>query len=174
MDIRNDGSMSTLYFSRCLSDFIKEPSIKGFFKKKMKDYELNEGTVLICKPEVSSTNWLRKEIDRCHEWMGNDLSVVTVVIVDYFADSKIQEKFIHKRILKGLKISQEPKVITVHFDESDFMQILEDGYDDRFSYKGMSKAYRRCLSQVRDSYMESKTITEKKGKGVSYEDRSLV
>ncbi len=175
MEIRYDQQPGNEYFAKCLTKMKDIPVKKSIFAKK-EMIEINKkGLVLVCNTEEDSLQWLKKEIEKCYEWQGEDLSSVTIVITDYYPDSKIRVKYIKDISLKGLNIVKPPVLIPLTFNEGDTIIRIENKYDERVEVMALSRSYKKTLRKVLDQYVIKPVKKEKqKGRGEKYADRSLV
>ncbi len=175
MEIRYCKDPGNEYFAKCLEKMKDDPIKTSLFRKKEKIQIKTKGTILICNTEAASLKWLSREVEQVYEWQGKDLSGVTIVVTDYFPDSKIRSKYIKDIALKGLDISQPPVLLPVEFKEIDTVNRIENNYDHKIDPKSMSRSYKKALRAVLSLYEEN---TEKKkkqvGRGEGYADRSLV
>lgn len=151
--IIHNNSDAALYFAKGL-DFVSHlPEKKSLFVKKTKDdnREVNNEILVtfIADTRKESIDFVSEMIVKKQK-AGVELNKMLVVIVDYFKDSMIRSKYIQGKLLRGNKTKLSPSYIFVEFNEADKIIQIEDEYNQCFSYKDLSRGYKRQLLKVNE------------------------
>ncbi len=141
MDIRNDNTKSSEYFCKGLEFQMNIFTKKGLVIK-------DEVILLVGTTSIESQDWIKSQLREISKVHDGDFNNMIVVIVDYFKDSMIHKKYISNRMLKGIKVNNNPKIICIDFTETDHILSIEDEYNNTFSYRLLSRYYKRQLRQI--------------------------
>jgi len=150
----HDNSDAAKYFVKGLEYVKSMPPKKNRFSGDKKNLS-HEGVK--AKEYITIIGTTRKEsIDYISEVInqkqnsGFDINQIVIVIVDYFKDSMIRSKYIKGKILRGNKTKSSPIYVFVEFNELDQIIQIEDDYNQSFSYKELSRHYKKQLQVVYD------------------------
>jgi Zn/Cd-binding protein ZinT len=139
------------------------PPKKNRFNKDKKNSSIEvikakEYIIIIGTTRKESIDYISDVINQKQN-SGFDIEQIVIVIVDYFKDSMIRSKYIKGNILRGNKTKSSPIYIFVEFNELDQIIQIEDEYNQSFSYKELSRHYKKQLQVVLNySNLESNTM----------------
>lgn len=165
--IIHDNSDSAKYFVKGL-DYVKSMPLKK--KRFTEPDKLGASTENRDIEYITIIGTTRKEsidyighVIRQKQGAGYDIDQMLIVILDYFKDSMIRSKYIKGKLLRGNKTKLSPVYIFVEFNEFDQITLIEDEYNQRFSYKDLSRHYKKQLQQVHElNELDVKIKTSKK------------
>lgn len=165
----HDNSDAAKYFVKGLKYIKSMPPKKNRFSGNKKNLS-NEGIkakeyiIIIGTTRKESIDYISGVINQ-KQSSGFDLNQIVIVIVDYFKDSMIRSKYIKGKILRGNKTKSSPIYVVVEFNELDQIIQIEDEYNQSFSYKELSRHYKKQLQVVYNySNSVSNIIVETKSK----------
>lgn len=178
MIIQYSQDRSARYFHIGLDYMLHRPFRRKWFEKEAPINVDDDMIIFIATPSIQSQDWLKKKINLVNEERSGDLSRLLVCFVDYLPDSSLNSQYLRQRLMKGLKVKNEFTVITVDFIEADYALALEDEYNHCYSFKNLSRYYKKQLKKVillASRKVEDKTTESMvKQKGETYGNRSLV
>lgn len=181
MQLIHDSSKPCEYFCKGV-DFVLNQSIKKNKTRKRTieidessddEFFLSQKVCLVATTEKDSIEWLKEQITN----IENQRKQVILVIVDYFRDSMITSKYIKESLLRGTQTIELNHIILVEFFENDYIVRIEDTYDHCYSYKRLSRGYKKRINQVIQLLEKTNTVPEietRKIRRKSYANRSMV
>jgi hypothetical protein len=181
MQLIHDGSKSCEYFCKGIDYVYDERIKKAGVKKQMPGDESSFLTspnrmnkvCLVGTTEKDSLEWLKSYIDS----LEGQKKTILLVLVDYFRDSMITHTYIKQSLLRGNTVIDLDEVVWVEFNEQDHITRIEDSYDHRYSYKRLSRNYKKKIDQVigiLEMNTHHKETTKGKQRGKAYANRSMV
>lgn len=136
----------------------------------------------VATTEYTSMEWLREAIQNC----ASRNPMIGIVILDYYKDSMITQKYITETVCRGYSKLTIETVILVENNEHDSILRIEDTYDHSYRFQKLSGKYKAAIKKViqffDDPVKENKHANKhakarfwnKKIGGKNYADRSLV
>ena len=152
--IIHDNSDTAIYFAKGLDYVNSTPLKKKSFSLKKNESkkeasQVNEYITIIGTTRKESIDFIANVISQ-KQSSGFAIDQILIVILDYFKDSMIRSKYIKGKLLRGNKTKLLPVYIFVEFNELDKIIQIEDEYNQSFSYKGLSRHYKKQLQLVHE------------------------
>ena len=103
------------------------------------------------------------------EWLNNHIGTmpqekkITIIVLEYFKDSSITSEYIKAYLDRGKSTKKSVEIISIEFREHDYIVQLEDEYNQSFSYKSLSRYYRKKIQHIaltKLSLMEEEVLEE--------------
>lgn len=173
MQIIHDGSNAAEYFckgiDRCDYEHMKKRKITE--NTPDHDSEQSNNVCLIATTEKPSLDWLKAQVDQFEkngqnseqyrdqnlERHPSELQQLCIVILDYYKDSMINERYIRRMLDRGNPVPKVRKMVLVEQIESDTILRIEDSYDHGYRFKKLSGHYKKALKQVM-MFMETQCV----------------
>lgn len=99
--------------------------------------------IYVISTRKSSLKWLKMQMERM-----NEDKKITIIVLDYFKESTITTQYIKAYLDRGKNEAKALDFICIEFSEHDYITQLEDEYSQTFSYKSLSRYYRKKLQQI--------------------------
>lgn len=166
--IIHDNSHAAKYFVKGLDYVNSLPRKKKGFKREKtpqddKGFVNQECLIIIGTTRKSSIDFIADMLIQ-KQSTGLKMDQIMIVIVDYFKDSMIRSKYIKGKLLRGNKTKESPFYVFVEFNEVNQIIMIEDDYNQSFSYKDLSRHYKKQLQLVVE-YQE-KSVNNKVDQGI--------
>jgi len=189
--IKSDGSYTAKYFIMGLYYVLTHETERKFNRRKysMKTSEeaidpeiieafesssLSNKHLFVGTTKKKSLEWINNEL-KLHCLRGSDFSKMIIVITDFFEDSSINRHYIIEKVLRGIQLSEKPVFVFKEFREADYIAMIEDDYDEAFSFKHISRHLKKQLQKTANMIGEMKNFQSADKEEVrDYASRSVV